>query len=254
MILSYLNGICSNAEAYKDTDTLKDSANPAVLKIDSTHGQVDLYSVRFYNNAIDESIILNNYQASFSSKEERERSYRSNAILDSNGNISLDLIEAEDYDLQIPYVKITGGFGCDKKFKMKKKEDDDFRLPTGKKDYRLINIDIIYPKNNYFAGYGKNGSGKFSTKCEFADGKTVFDGYDATPTKGGAMMYCQGTSSMEYPVKNLRIKWQDEKISVRPDLPEVELICFKADYMDSSGAHNTGAANLIDSLYDGINI
>lgn len=259
MILSYLNGICSNAEAYAKTDTLKDSSNPAVFKVDSTYGQVDLYSVRFYNNAIDESIILNNYLASFNSKEEKQKLYNSNAILDSNGNISLDLIEAEDYDLQIPYVKITGGFGCGKDFKMKAAADDEFRLPTGKKDYRLIDIDIIYPKNDYFAGYGQkdaegNPTHRFSTKCAFADGKSVLNGYGEIPTSGGAMMYCQGTSSMEYPVKNLRIKWQDEKIAVRPDLPEVNLICFKADYMDSSGAHNTGAANLIDALYEGIHI
>jgi hypothetical protein len=63
MILSYINGICSNAEKYepKTDDLLDSSANPAVLRIDSTHGEVDLYSVRFYNNAIDEAIILNNY-------------------------------------------------------------------------------------------------------------------------------------------------------------------------------------------------
>jgi hypothetical protein len=62
-------------------------------------------------------------------------------------------------------------------------------------------------------------------------------------------MYAQGTSSLEYPVKNLRIKWQDQTIQVTPDTPAVELVCLKADYMESSGSHNTGAANMIDDLY-----
>jgi hypothetical protein len=29
---------------------------------------------------------------------------------------------------------------------------------------------------------------------------------------------------------------------------------MKADYMESSGSHNTGAANLIDKLYAGANM
>jgi hypothetical protein len=61
---------------------------------------------------------------------------------------------------------------------------------------------------------------------------------------------------MEYPVKNLRLRWKnkDNYFSVRPNLPEVEIVCMKADYMESSGSHNTGAANLIDKLYSGANM
>jgi hypothetical protein len=65
-------------------------------------------------------------------------------------------------------------------------------------------------------------------------------------------MYAQGTSSMEYPVKNLRLRWKKEEdfFKVRPGLSPVEIICMKADYMESSGSHNTGTANLIDDLYE----
>ena len=64
-------------------------------------------------------------------------------------------------------------------------------------------------------------------------------------------MYAQGTSSMEYPTKNLRLRWKKDKdfFTVRPDIAPVEIICMKADYMESSGSHNTGAANLVDDLY-----
>ena len=65
-------------------------------------------------------------------------------------------------------------------------------------------------------------------------------------------MYGQGTSSMEYPVKNLRFKanGKDEngkkyKFQVNKDDCPVNLVCLKADYMESSGSHNTGTANLV---------
>jgi hypothetical protein len=66
-------------------------------------------------------------------------------------------------------------------------------------------------------------------------------------------MYAQGTSSMEYPVKNLRLRFRNKKdhFTVFPDISPVEIICMKADYMESSGSHNTGAANLVDDLYRG---
>jgi hypothetical protein len=67
-------------------------------------------------------------------------------------------------------------------------------------------------------------------------------------------MYGQGTSSMEYPVKNLRFKSvgkiNGEKIKFKVnknDCP-VNLVCLKADYMESSGSHNTGTGNLIYDL------
>jgi hypothetical protein len=80
--------------------------------------------------------------------------------------------------------------------------------------------------------------------------------YGETPVNGGAIMYAQGTSSMEYPVKNLRLRFKNEEnwYKVRPDIAPVEIICMKADYMESSGSHNTGAANFIDDLYTGIGI
>jgi hypothetical protein len=69
-------------------------------------------------------------------------------------------------------------------------------------------------------------------------------------------MYAQGTSSMEYPVKNLRLRWKKEEdfFTVKPDLEPVEIICMKADYMESSGSHNTGGGNLMDDLYKRVNL
>lgn len=256
MIYTYLNGKLSAVNAYESTETFIDSADiPARLVIDSTHGQIDVYGIRFYTTALPESVIVNNYQASLGTLAERQASYDSNNILDINGNIQFEAIESEQYPLSIPYVKITGGYGCSKSFLMNKEGDDTFNLPVGKKDYRLIDIEIHYPKNKLFEGYGEfDANGKptymFSERCVFDDSDlNVTNGFGQTPNTG-AMMYAQGTSSLEYPVKNLRVKFKSKKIKVRPTMDPVNLICFKADYMESSGSHNTGAANFIDTAYD----
>jgi hypothetical protein len=80
------------------------------------------------------------------------------------------------------------------------------------------------------------------------------EAYGEKPSNGGCIMYAQGTSSMEYPVKNLRLRFKnkDDYFTVRPNISPVEIICMKADYMESSGSHNTGTGNFVDALYKGV--
>jgi hypothetical protein len=134
----------------------------------------------------------------------------------------------------------------------KKASNNTPSLPVGKKDYRSIDIEIVYPKkhqNAYFEKYQD-----FKVTTTFDDPTlNVLNGFENTPNEG-AIMYAQGTSSLEYPVKNLRVKLKGKKFIVRPDIAPVELVTFKADFMESSGSHNTGAANYIDDLYESIGI
>lgn len=66
----------------------------------------------------------------------------------------------------------------------------------------------------------------------------------------------QGTSSLQYAVKNykIRLKRQDGtkfKYNPYPNGIEEDTFCLKADYMESSHANNTGMAKFInDQLYD----
>jgi hypothetical protein len=49
MCYTYLNGIISDVHNYQATDDFANNPQkPAYLKIDSTHGQIDVYNVRFY--------------------------------------------------------------------------------------------------------------------------------------------------------------------------------------------------------------
>ena len=249
MILTYLNGIVSNATNYSPkTDGITTHADiPELFTVDSTAAEIHLYGVRFYSSALDEATILNNVEANLPTKAERTDRYLQNLVYDARGKISLKKIQDLSYDLRIPYITISGGYACDKKFLMSAESQANVaRLPQGKKDYRLIDFDIHYPKT-----YEQK---DFSSKTIFEDGSTIFNGFGKTPKSGAAMMYAQGTSSLEYPVKNLRIKWQDQTIQVTPDTPAVNLVCLKADYMESSGSHNTGAANMIDDLYAAMNM
>lgn len=252
MCYIYLNGILSYVNTYnKENAIFQDTYTTATLKLDSTYAEIDVYNIRFYQSALNAQTILNNYQASLGTLEERQLSYDSNLIRDINGAIDLEKIESGTYNLSIPYVKIIGGYRTGKDFKMAAAADNNVQaLPSGanaKKDYRAIDIEIHYPteqQNPYFRGYED-----FVLKTTFDDPSlNVLNGFGEMPNTG-AMMYAQGTSSLEYPVKNLRVKTKGAKIKVRPDLESVKLICFKADYMESSGSHNTGAANFIDDVY-----
>jgi hypothetical protein len=148
---------------------------------------------------------------------------------------------------------LTGGYANEELDKWKRRSasdaDQEARLPTGKKDYRMVDVEVHYPtaeQNDMFAGYED-----YSFKNEFEGGLTMARAYGKTPINGGAIMYAQGTSSMEYPVKNLRLRFKKENdwFTVKPEIGPVEIICMKADYMESSGSHNTGAGNFIDNLY-----
>lgn len=254
MCYTYLDGIISNVFNYLNTyDFNNNSANPAELKISSEGGQINIYNIRMYSTALDEQTMLNNFQATIGSLAERQKSYESNLIRDLYGDIDLEAVEALDYNLQIPYVKITGGYAAGDDFVMVKKNSNSKpALPIGKKDYRAIDIEIIYPtadQNPYFAGY-KN----FKVTTTYDDpALDVLNGFEATPNEA-AIMYAQGTSSLEYPVKNLRVKLKNKKFTVRNDIAPVELVTFKADFMESAGAHNTGAANYVDDVYENIGI
>ena len=251
MCYIYLNGVLSYANTYdKENAIFQNTGTQAALTFDSTYAEISVYNVRFYQSALNAQTVLNNYQATLDTLEERQAAYESNAIRDINGAIDISKIENGIYNLNIPYVKIVGGYKSSKDFTMDKEDGNVQALPTGpnaKKDYRAIDMEVHYPtkaQNPYFNGYKD-----FTIKTTFEDPSLNVQNGFGQKAVTGAIMYAQGTSSLEYPVKNLRVKFKGDKIKVRPDLEPVNLICFKADYMESSGSHNTGAANFVDDAY-----
>lgn len=69
----------------------------------------------------------------------------------------------------------------------------------------------------------------------------------------------QGTSSQYYPRKNYKVKCKGgfvmsdsglkvAKVALRDNAIPVDTFCFKADFAESSGTHNTGMAKIVDKL------
>ena len=256
MCLTYLNGKISGAAIYSKKDNFIQSLDePAQFIINSASAQVSVYNIRFYANALSDSDILNNYTASLPTLAERQERFDSNNVYNEEGLIDYEDVSAEHYDLQIPYMTIVGGWACnpDDKWQMLPADKVGIAaLPTGKKDYRMIDVSVVYPKTDYFKNYVN-----YTYKNIFENGLGMTDNFGNKPVnKTGCIMYAQGTSSMEYPVKNLRLRFRNKNhhYTVRPDIAPVEIICMKADYMESSGSHNTGAANLVDDLYKGASL
>lgn len=250
LVSTYLNGVISGITEYENNDYFQDAiSSPAKIIIDSTYADVYLYNIRVYDAALDGRIILNNYLATLSTLNDKISQFEWNNIVDDNGNISLDLIQREGYNLQIPYILLTGGHEGTKKAGYKD-SNDGYHLPYAKKDYRLMSMEYHDPRDS---------SKDFEEKLHFVDtvGNETDDinaidtSYSAT---SGVLVYGQGTSSMEYPVKNLRIKLLNSKFQVYENGYPVDLLCFKADYMESSGSHNTGTGNLVYNLYNNLRL
>ena len=79
---------------------------------------------------------------------------------------------------------LTGGYATEKEAKWQRKDSSDTegRLPTGKKDYRMVDVKVVYPKTPYFANY-KN----YEFINKFSSGKTMAEAYGEKASNGGAI-------------------------------------------------------------------
>lgn len=272
LIYVYINGVLSGLTNYEG-ETLRDydRNNPAYIEILSDSGDIDIYNIRVYSKKFTDDNILKNYAADRPTSDERLAVTMNNDALDTNGEISLDMVKALG---NIPYVVFTD---CrqvkDKKAGYKKNDPTTYppkfvdqttgKLPTSKKDFRWTKFYYVDPLH---------------------EGRNI----GSVNNKATGVIYGQGTSSMNYPVKNIRLRIREvtedgtkqDKYSVLPSIPienldssnpelkaaaELEqeywanipgarVFTFKADYMDSSMAHNTGTGNVLAALYKSIDL
>lgn len=253
---TYVNGVLSGIMNVDSDDNLKSAANrPAILTLDSTYGDLFIYGIRVYRTHLSSRTIINNHIASIPSITDRAIAYKENTISDGNGKISYSAIaQIADY-AGVPYVLLNGGNQIEKSNNTSVTIGDQ-RLPYSKKDYRLMSLKMYES--------GSHSVPTIDVPIELADTQSdeVVTSFSAIKDntsyarKRGVMVYGQGTSSMVYPVKNLRLKFIAEE-----DCPVIynggyptEIVCFKADYMDSSSAHNTGTGNLVRTLLTSKNL
>ena len=68
-------------------------------------------------------------------------------------------------------------------------------------------------------------------------------------TMSNVTLDVQGTSSQYYPKKNYKISKLPTAYSLRAGAPAEKVFTLKADYMESSHAHNTGLARFMNDIY-----
>ena len=233
MICTYVNGVLSGFVDYGN-DTFKNFSNDAStvtadshkIIFDSTDADIDIYNVRIYQTALTDRAVLGNYFASFGDFTEAANRWDDNQVL-NDGELSLEYVMKKG---NIPYMLFRGGASVTDKKGNELVLPINTGLPTAKDDYRLYDMCFIDPEN---------------------PSKNI--GTTATNGRKHVVLYAQGTSSMGYPIKNQRMifarKNRKETYQLFDNLPGVDLFCLKADYMESSSAHNTGLGNALNDLY-----
>ena len=167
---------------------------------------------------------------------------KSSSILTQDNDIDLDAVMKTNH---LPVLILEDGRATSSKKGETIPSDNNEvgRLPTRKDDFRYVKAYFWDPLNTDEDGNHLKDIGVWSS--EESERQPI-----------DAVIYGQGTSSMQYPVKNLRfrIKKSSDAYSLFPNVPAVQLFTMKADYMDSSMAHNAGTANLLQPLYDAQNM
>ena len=217
LVFIYIDGILSGASNYAENDNF---LSDTLLKIGgTTEAVINLKQVRIYNSALGSDAILNNYILYRDSSSEMLDIFNRNNILDGRV-FDLDALAS-----QCPVLKITG-------------EIPTLENTTDKDETIYVDVEYINMQDP-----------------------------DLSFTGTYLRMKPQGTSSMGYPKKNFRLytaKHDDSKIfdasgkeilsrkyAFKKGSQPVDCWCFKADYAESSGTHNTGIARLWNKvMYD----
>lgn len=215
MALLYVDGILSGAADYAATDNfISDTA----LRIESGEGaDVSLRSLRFYDTALSDSQILNNHILYQETAAEFMEVYdRNNVLEEGTSDLSTEALSG-----QLPVMIVTGNIPA-----LEATTDKNLQ----------IDVDVEY--------------------INLQDPERSF-------TLRDAAMRPQGTSSMSYPKKNFRLYTRkkdstvltdargavvaDRLYAFRAGAQPVDCWCLKADYAESSGAHNTGIARIMNA-------
>ncbi len=212
----YIDGICSGAVDFAASDTFSSSAQLSVRG--SAGAGVSLKSIRAYDMALTSDQIVDNFILYRDTTDEMLAAYRRNDIYEDG----TDRIDPEKCMRQLPVEIITGNIPVleattDKKLSIT--VDSSYcNLESPNLDYKLFKA-IMTPQGTSSMGYPKKNYRKYTTRRD----DTVF-------------INCNGDIVV------------DRLYAFRPDSIPVSCWCYKADYAESSGVHNTGIARLWNDL------
>lgn len=262
LIYLYINGIMSQV---KKCDVSKGfSNNRSFIHFYPRNCDLDLYKIRIYKKALSYADIVHNVLADLKDVN----TYDANQITttDAYNNQIIDLILLESYNLthpdnpSMPYAIL----------KINDKEATKLPYIKGGK----VSCDITFVNPALDRAYE---TGELATVAAQA-GMSVEDYYTRhCPSffKSQGQVDVQGTSSQGYPRRNYKLKCKPSKYGGKwvmnrgPFAPDAEgnsrekeitgmyldnarkepTFTWKADYMESSGTHNSGLTSYLKTLY-----
>lgn len=244
MMFIFINGGNVGGVQKENGDSVR-QARPMDIVVGSDKCHTEVFSMRGYTNYLTDEQMLAAYMLDLGDVNALTKEYNDNDVLDEQGNITPN-------KSKLPYVIVTG------------KADNG--TPTLLQAAINNNKKSKYPVDSWL----------YVDPNEPANNFNVIGGH----------WRLQGTSSLAYPVKNYRAySKKADKASVTEVTPEVWLgcdaqgrggtklskpkigifagsggkksaavdcLCAKADYAESSGAHNTGMARLVNDTLKAI--
>lgn len=242
VMLIYVNGVISSAEYITLNDNFGIDGCKLTLNSYQSNGKFtsfgncEIKNLRIYKKALSKDEILNNMLADIDDlSEQSDKSDQNNSanILNYMGKLEITSIDTEPY--------------CN---------DNNIEIPDGepKAYYYLTTVNdknTLIKVNAKFTP--KNGLDRVKEWTWIDEGDGVL--------KNGIQLSLQGTSSLNYPVKNFRLYMPGNKTDdVTDDLDESErtyspfdgwieekIFTLKCDFMDSSHMNNVGSAKFIDN-------
>lgn len=249
LLMLYVNGVLT---AITPLETVNNSMNTfdkdAQVEIGSEAGSFYFYGMRIYDRPLTYKECLNNYIADLTDGTEIIEVASRNAITDSKGNISSNILRSMGKSVMIVTLAAAEGEASSGNTSLNYATKSDFLNPLAKKK-----ANFVAKKVRFY----HNGGDDF----DFETGECLFQ--------------VQGTSSTSYSRKNYDIFFTGQKSITatfssevglsatdgggwnnsdhtykmsETDLP-VPVLCCKADYVDSSNLHNTVITDFVnDSL------
>ena len=223
----YVNGVICGVVEYKGSTYFNNNTS---LHFEGTEGsEIEISSLAFFSKALTNNQILDNYIFCRRDINEKMSLYNRNKIYDE-----LNLLDINAVKEQLPVMI----------FKQRYKNDSN-EIEGKIEDLETEYIDK--KKTVYF-------------DIEYENVQNPTFNFKVTRAK----VTPQGTSSMKYPKKNFRFYTAKEddtvlydymgnvvsnrKYSFKNGAAPVKCWCLKADFAESSGAHNTGTARLWNNV------
>lgn len=256
LAMLFINGVLSRANRY--TTSLRQNT-PAPITIDSDKADVKIRSLRYYRTPLSADEAVGNWIIDRPTAQQIQATHQRNAVGDSNNTTDSDGNIAINHD-----TLLNRGRGILTIIRSTDTIADGAAAGTGTGLSQMFRCKD--KKENFKADLVK-----WEPPLD-SNGNPIGDGFEARNVR----LRIQGTSSVKYPYKNLRIYLTTQQGDVARSLSiggvdvtdtakgyamrgsgnsiEQSVLCAKTDFVDSSLAMNTGGAHLFNNIMHQLNL